>query len=223
MRQCLLYASSTPNARLIGTSVTWQLLRKGVEYMISNKLFRTLEPEEQKLWHSHVYEVKSGMLFMPKPALVPESAWLTAETKAMEEIITLYGKTYHFWEVDRGDTLPLGISALGSNKWRQEHQGWWWALRHMDKLILRCATSCNWTLMELVLTHGRNGGNTFMNQKYILVGTTRYAANNRRRRRKQKMTWKGQMISFVSSNGAQVWSWPFFLRRGTIKRINSYF
>lgn len=84
--------------------------------MISNKLFRTLEPEEQKLWHSHVYEVKSGMLFMPKPALVPESVWLTAETKAMEEIITLYGKTYHFWEVDRGDTLPLGIFALGSNK-----------------------------------------------------------------------------------------------------------
>jgi hypothetical protein len=77
--------------------------------MISEKLFVTLPPEEQKLWHSHVYEVKSGMLFMPKPALVPETVWLTAETKAMEEIISFYGKTFHFWEVDKGDTLPLGI------------------------------------------------------------------------------------------------------------------
>ena len=45
----------------------------GVEYMVSPKIFETLDPEEQKLWHSHVYEVKSGMLFMPKPAAVPET------------------------------------------------------------------------------------------------------------------------------------------------------
>jgi Protein of unknown function (DUF1264) len=98
MRQCLLYASDAPNARLIG-----------VEYMVSPKIFDTLDPEEQKLWHSHVYEVKSGMLFMPKPTGVPEIVWLTAETKAMEEIITLYGKTFHFWETDKGHTLPLGL------------------------------------------------------------------------------------------------------------------
>jgi hypothetical protein len=82
--------------------------------MVSAKLFATLEPEEQKLWHSHVYEVKSGMLFMPKPSSVPETVWLTAETKAMEEIITLYGKTFHFWEVDKGDTLPLGMTTPDS-------------------------------------------------------------------------------------------------------------
>lgn len=82
--------------------------------MVSAKLFATLDSEEQKLWHSHVYEVKSGMLFMPKPYAVPETVWLTAETKAMEEIITLYGKTFHFWEIDKGDTLPLGIIDLGS-------------------------------------------------------------------------------------------------------------
>ena len=99
MRQCLLYDSPERNARLIG-----------VEYMVSERLFKTLDPEEQKLWHSHVYEVKSGMLFMPKPTGVPESVWLAAETKAMEEIITLYGKTYHFWEIDKGAKLPLGIS-----------------------------------------------------------------------------------------------------------------
>jgi hypothetical protein len=82
--------------------------------MVSAKLFATLEPEEQKLWHSHVYEVKSGMLFMPKPSAIPETVWLTAETKAMEEIITLYGKTFHFWEVDKGDTLPLGMATPDS-------------------------------------------------------------------------------------------------------------
>jgi len=76
--------------------------------MVSPRLFETLDPEEQKLWHSHVYEVKSGMLFMPKPLGVPETVWLTAETKAMEEIMTLYGKTFHFWEIDKGDKLPLG-------------------------------------------------------------------------------------------------------------------
>lgn len=78
--------------------------------MVSARIFETLDPEEQKLWHSHVYEVKSGMLFMPKPSGIPETVWLTAETKAMEEIITLYGKTFHFWEVDKGDKLPLGGS-----------------------------------------------------------------------------------------------------------------
>lgn len=80
-----------------------------MEYMVSEKTLKTLEPSEQKIWHSHVYEVKSGMLFMPKPSLVPETVWLTAETKAMEEIVTLYGKTFHFWEVDRHQTLPLGM------------------------------------------------------------------------------------------------------------------
>ena len=79
--------------------------------MVSARLFETLDPEEEKLWHSHVYEPKSGMLFMLKPSGVPETVWLTAETKAMEEIITLYGKTFHFWEVDNGDKLPLGVSV----------------------------------------------------------------------------------------------------------------
>ena len=68
--------------------------------MISSRLFDKLDPEEQKLLHSHVYEVKSGMLFMPKPSGVPESAWLVGETKAMEELISWYGKTYHLWQVD---------------------------------------------------------------------------------------------------------------------------
>ena len=32
----------------------------GVEYIITEKLFRTLDDEEKKLWHSHKYEIESG-------------------------------------------------------------------------------------------------------------------------------------------------------------------
>ena len=30
----------------------------------------------------------------------------------MEQVVGLYGKTYHFWQVDRGDKLPLGEPQL---------------------------------------------------------------------------------------------------------------
>ncbi|KAG8406129.1 hypothetical protein J3459_017518 [Metarhizium acridum] len=100
VRQCLLYDSPDSNAKLIG-----------IEYMITPRLFASLPPDERCLWHSHVYEVKSGMLVMPN-RLVPQTAWDTAENKEMEEIITLYGKTYHLWQTDRGDKLPLGEPKL---------------------------------------------------------------------------------------------------------------
>lgn len=101
VRQCLLYDSPEANARIIG-----------VEYMITPRLYEKLDPDERKLWHSHVFEVKSGMAFMPAPAGVPQAVWELAETKEMEQIIPLYGKTYHFWQIDRGDELPLGQPQL---------------------------------------------------------------------------------------------------------------
>jgi hypothetical protein len=82
------------------------------EYMISPRLHNALEEEEQKLWHSHVFEVKSGMLIMPKPVGLPEAVWEIAENKEMEEVIQLYGKVYHLWQTDRGDKLPLGSPQL---------------------------------------------------------------------------------------------------------------
>jgi len=110
VRQCLIYDTGDKNARLIG-----------VEYMISAALYKTLEPSERKLWHSHVFEVKSGMLIMPGPDSLPTSVWEEAETKEMEDVVGLYGKTYHFWQVDRGDKLPLGepqlmMSLIDSNQ-----------------------------------------------------------------------------------------------------------
>jgi hypothetical protein len=79
--------------------------------MITPKLYETLSSEERPLWHSHVFEVKSGMLIMPGPHIM-SSAWEAAETKEMEDVVTLYGKTYHLWQTDRGDALPLGKPEL---------------------------------------------------------------------------------------------------------------
>ncbi|KUI69749.1 hypothetical protein VM1G_05654 [Cytospora mali] len=102
VRQCILYDSPNPGARLIG-----------IEYMISPKLYEALDSEERKLWHSHVFEVKSGMLIMPQPSsFVPQAAWEKAETSEMEDVIELYGKVYHLWQVDKGHKIPLGEPKL---------------------------------------------------------------------------------------------------------------
>lgn len=79
--------------------------------MITPSLYESLPLDEQRLWHSHVYEVKSGMLIMPN-RIVPQAAWELAEKREMEQLIALYGKTYHFWQIDRGDKLPLGEPKL---------------------------------------------------------------------------------------------------------------
>jgi len=92
--QCILYDSEKKNARLIG-----------VEYIISAKLFESLPADEKKFWHSHNYEVKSGVLTAPG---APEDA----EKDLMKVLIGTYGKTWHTWQVDRGDKLPLGIPQL---------------------------------------------------------------------------------------------------------------
>jgi hypothetical protein len=94
VRQCVVYDSDKSDAKLIG-----------VEYIISDRLFLTLPEEEKKLWHSHVYEVKSGMLMAPNTPNL-------AEKEVMKMLIKTYGKTFHFWQVDRGDKLPMGVPTL---------------------------------------------------------------------------------------------------------------
>ncbi|CEJ58696.1 Putative DUF1264 domain protein [Penicillium brasilianum] len=101
VRQCLIYDSPKPNARLLG-----------VEYMVSPRIFKTLPPEERKLWHTHEFEVKSGLLIMPTPKGMPTAVWEAAETAEMEDIAPIYGKTYHMWQVDRGDAVPMGPPQL---------------------------------------------------------------------------------------------------------------
>ena len=92
--QCVIYDSNQTNARLIG-----------VEYIISEALFNRLPAEEKKLWHSHRYEVMSGLLVAP-------GASVGAEKELMQELVNTYGKTWHLWQVDRGDKLPLGLPKL---------------------------------------------------------------------------------------------------------------
>jgi hypothetical protein len=91
IRQCLVFDGLGADARLIG-----------VEYLVAEKVFLTLPDEEKPLWHSHEFEVKGGVLFMPG----------VVERRALEEVCKTYGKAIHFWQVDRGDALPLGLPQI---------------------------------------------------------------------------------------------------------------
>ncbi|CAK0769691.1 hypothetical protein CVIRNUC_003693 [Coccomyxa viridis] len=90
MFQCIIYDDDAPSAKLIG-----------VEYIISRDTYASLDSEEQKLWHSHAYEVQSGMLYDPKGDS-------RADLPHMEALMTTYGKTWHTWQVDQGHKVPLG-------------------------------------------------------------------------------------------------------------------
>ncbi|GAV80561.1 DUF1264 domain-containing protein, partial [Cephalotus follicularis] len=92
--QCAVYDSDDSTARLIG-----------VEYIVSDRIFETLPPEEQKLWHSHAYEIKSGLWVTPH---IPE----IIVKPELENLAKTYGKFWCTWQVDRGDRLPMGAPAL---------------------------------------------------------------------------------------------------------------
>ncbi len=92
--QCVIYDTDRPDARLIG-----------VEYIISEALFNQLPAEEKQLWHSHRYEVMSGLLTAPGVSAAAEMA-------LMKMFVTTYGKTWTLWQVDRGDRIPLGLPKL---------------------------------------------------------------------------------------------------------------
>ncbi|KAG9448148.1 hypothetical protein H6P81_014276 [Aristolochia fimbriata] len=92
--QCAVYDSDESNARLIG-----------VEYVVSDKVFETLPSEEQKLWHSHAYEIKSGYWINPS---VPEML----QKPELHNLAKTYGKFWCTWQADRGDRLPLGPPSL---------------------------------------------------------------------------------------------------------------
>ncbi|KAI3466776.1 hypothetical protein Pfo_023439 [Paulownia fortunei] len=92
--QCAVYDSDDSTGRLIG-----------VEYIISDRIFENLSPDEQKLWHSHAYEIKSGLWVNPR---VPEMV----VKPELENLAKTYGKFWCTWQTDRGDKLPMGPPAL---------------------------------------------------------------------------------------------------------------
>jgi hypothetical protein len=77
----------------------------GVEYIISERLFKNLDAEEKKLWHSHHYEVKSGTLIAPG---IPDPV----EHELMEKLVSTYGKTIHTWHTDQELDLPIGSPMI---------------------------------------------------------------------------------------------------------------
>ncbi|KAJ9105560.1 hypothetical protein QFC19_003542 [Naganishia cerealis] len=86
MHQCLIFDSDTPGARLIG-----------IEYVVPEETFQALDDEEKRYWHSHKFEVESGMLQVGMKSLVPGFVNDAAEIPAMTELHTTYGKTIHTW------------------------------------------------------------------------------------------------------------------------------
>lgn len=94
VHQAIIYDGNADDAKIMG-----------VEYIISDKLFKTLPEDEKKLWHSHHYEVKSGTLIAPG---IPE----IAELELMKKLVSTYGKTIHTWHTDQQRTLPLGSPMI---------------------------------------------------------------------------------------------------------------
>ena len=92
--QCVIYDGNVKDAKLMG-----------VEYIVSERLFKTLPRDEQALWHSHVYEVKSGALIAPG---IPE----VAERELMRKLVGTYGKTFHTWHTDLHKELPIGVPQV---------------------------------------------------------------------------------------------------------------
>jgi hypothetical protein len=92
--QCVIYDGNKTGARLIG-----------IEYIVSERIFKSFPEDEKPLWHSHRHETTSGELVMPG---IPE----TVEHTAMGTLDSTYGKTWHTWQIDRDSALPLGIPQL---------------------------------------------------------------------------------------------------------------
>ena len=93
--QCVVYNTATTPVRLAG-----------IEYIISPTAFESLDSEERQLWHSHSYEVTSGFLIEPN---MPS----TVDHAIMEVLVGTYGKTFHTWRYDQGNSsIPLGIPEI---------------------------------------------------------------------------------------------------------------
>lgn len=93
MHQCVLYDKRTPDAKLLG-----------VEYIISDKMYRELPEEEKKYWHPHTYEVLGGGLIAPHMTLEKENAF-------MEALLPTWGKAWHVWP-DPSTKVPMGDPLL---------------------------------------------------------------------------------------------------------------
>lgn len=113
-QQCLLTDHNDPDAKIIGT-----------EFVISKELFEALPEEEKPLWHSHFYEVKSGLFVAPD--LTEEEEW-----RMLEKLITTYGKVVDVYH--QGLDMPIGPPLL-ANALALDDQVDWDVADLMDKQL----------------------------------------------------------------------------------------
>ena len=93
VHQCVIFDSIGERARILG-----------VEYIISDKLYRALPIAEKKYYHPHAYEVTSGLLVAPEMKVADEN-------QLMQGLATTWGKTWHTWP-DPATALPMGEPLL---------------------------------------------------------------------------------------------------------------
>ena len=93
VHQCIIFDSGGKGARILG-----------VEYIISDRLYRGLPDAEQKYYHPHTYEILSGLLVAPGMAE-------GAEHDLMGKLLLTWGKTWHTWP-DPKTALPMGEPLL---------------------------------------------------------------------------------------------------------------
>lgn len=93
MHQCLLYSSAEKDAKLLG-----------VEYIVSDEVYRSLPEVEKRYWHPHTYEVLGGGLIAP--GMDDEE-----EMTFMKGLLTTWGKTWHTWP-DPNTPVPMGEPLL---------------------------------------------------------------------------------------------------------------
>lgn len=94
LQQCVLFDGGGAGAKLVG-----------IEYVVSRRVFDQLPMAERALWHSHAYEVSSGLLVAPG---LPEHS----EHELMGRFAGTYGKTWRTWHTQRDAALPAGIPVL---------------------------------------------------------------------------------------------------------------
>src|SRR6516162_6228766 len=75
VHQCVIFDSTGANARILG-----------VEYIVSDAIYRSLPDEEKKYYHPHRYEVVGGLLLAPGLPAADEKG-------LMEKLVTTWGKT----------------------------------------------------------------------------------------------------------------------------------
>lgn len=92
VNQCVLYDGTGPNARLIG-----------IEYLVSDAVYRAMPAEERAYWHDHKHEVDARLI-----RSLTQSG--EDEAKTLAQVRPLWGKVYHTWA--SGKRYPEGPAKL---------------------------------------------------------------------------------------------------------------